>query len=85
MIRAASTPRYSDYRQQDLVRFAHGKCRAVSRRDGAKLRWFSQIGAHVISDPDYPNGHDTNFDAVKCAQDIQAHCQRELGEANGSA
>ncbi|MGM4906297.1 hypothetical protein AB8B21_05530 [Tardiphaga sp. 866_E4_N2_1] len=84
MIRAASTPRYSDFRQDELVRYAHGKCRAKHRPDGAKLRWFPQIGRDIVNDSEFPNGHDTNFDAVKRAQEIREHCLELLGEPNGS-
>jgi hypothetical protein len=82
MIRAASTPRTRD----DLLkRLARAKCSAASRRDGAQLRWFPQLDREFINDPEFPNGFDTNHDAVKRAQDFRDECRQNLAELNGSA
>jgi hypothetical protein len=82
MIRAASTPRSRD----DLLkRLARAKCSAASRRDGAKLRWFPMLDGEFINDPEFPNGFDTNHDAVKRAQDFRDECRQNLAEPNGSA
>lgn len=85
MISTASTPRYSDERQQKLEKLARGKCSAASRRHGARLRWFPTIAGEFIDDPDSAEGFDMNFDAVKRAMDFKAECKQRLAEAEGSA
>jgi hypothetical protein len=83
----SNTQRAPVVRSRDdlLKRLVRAKCSAASRRDGAKLRWFPMLDGEFIHDPAFPDGFDTNHDAVKRAQDFRDECRQNLAALNGSA
>jgi hypothetical protein len=84
MNRAAPAPRFNDDRQLLLERLAHGKCSAVSRRVGATLSWLPTVAGEIIDKSGFPDGHRTNFEAVRAARRFRDQCLQELAETNGS-
>ncbi|MES2030885.1 MAG: hypothetical protein V4477_17020 [Pseudomonadota bacterium] len=83
MIRAASTPRYSDDRQQLLERLARGRCGAVMRRsqDFLNVYWRPCVASEVVGEEKF----DTKPEAVAAAKQFRDQCRAALAEVNGSA
>jgi hypothetical protein len=85
MIRAASTPRYSDDRQQKLEALARGRCSAAQRTIGIGPRYFPTIDGEWINDPEFAEGFLVFASALFAARKFRIQCQQQLAEANGSA
>lgn len=82
MIRAASTPRYSDDRQEFLERLARGRCGAVMRRAllGFTVHWRPCVADEVVGEETF----NTKPEAVAAAKLFRDQCRAALAETNGS-
>jgi hypothetical protein len=89
MIRAASTPRYSDLELQQLLeRLANGTPGAVPRPSpmGHTTWWKPTLDEEIVKDPSFPMaGFRKRGDAVRAARSFKAKCEELLAEPNGSA